>query len=241
MNKEYILKDGKALIIDDTNNDETIKYYDNLDNVLIKENLIETIEESIKSLEKKESKLTNDINYQKKQRKYTIYFSLSLSIILTILVSILGGNITLIERIISTLTLSGMVVVPSCFIVAGLVYIIDTFEINKLIHQKTGVNSQLKFLKKELAKEIELKDKLKMDLSCTNNTINLKRIKVNDIEALKELREKVLQYYHIGYNKKKFNKYYQNNELEEIVDKEDIELVKEILEEKGPILAKKKK
>ena len=31
MNKKYIYKDGKALVIDENNNQTTVDYYDNLD------------------------------------------------------------------------------------------------------------------------------------------------------------------------------------------------------------------
>lgn len=49
MNKEYIYKDGKALIIDENDNQKTVDYYDNLDEVLVQEDLIEALEEEIKN------------------------------------------------------------------------------------------------------------------------------------------------------------------------------------------------
>lgn len=215
MNKEYILKDGKALIIDDTNIDETIKYYDNLDKVLIKENLVETME---KKLQKNKIQLEEIAENIYAEKLFTLFLSIFAAIVGILFNGIFSSFLVIIGANLFRI-------------------ILDVF------YKKTqkGIEAQTKFLTKELAKEKEDIEELKKDITVTKNFDELKRIKVNDKEALEALREKVLQYYHIGYNKKKFNKYYKNNELEEIVDKEDIELVKEILEEKGPILAKKKK
>ena len=41
MNKGYVYKDGKVLIIDENVKQKETEYYDNLDEILIKENLIE--------------------------------------------------------------------------------------------------------------------------------------------------------------------------------------------------------
>ena len=60
MNKNYIYMHGKAIINDEMGNQTSIEYYDNLDQVLVKENIIETMEKRIKELEN-ESK-----NYTKK-------------------------------------------------------------------------------------------------------------------------------------------------------------------------------
>lgn len=40
MNKNYIYMDGKAIINDEMGNQTSIEYYDNLDQVLVKENII---------------------------------------------------------------------------------------------------------------------------------------------------------------------------------------------------------
>ena len=53
MNKEYTYIDGKVIISDENDNKTQSDYYDNLDEVLAQENLIETMEEKIQVLEKK--------------------------------------------------------------------------------------------------------------------------------------------------------------------------------------------
>ena len=43
MNKEYVYVNGKVTIIDDKKEKRQEEYYDNLDKVLVKENVIERI------------------------------------------------------------------------------------------------------------------------------------------------------------------------------------------------------
>ncbi len=46
MNKGYVYKDGKVLIIDENGKQKETEYYDNLDEILIKENLIEEMKKN---------------------------------------------------------------------------------------------------------------------------------------------------------------------------------------------------
>lgn len=52
MNKEYTYIDGKVIISYENGKKTPVDYYDNLDEILIQENLIETIENKILLLEK---------------------------------------------------------------------------------------------------------------------------------------------------------------------------------------------
>lgn len=65
MNKEYTYIDGKVIISDENDNKTQSDYYDNLDEVLAQENLIETMEEKIQVLEKEIQlyKKNNKIRY----------------------------------------------------------------------------------------------------------------------------------------------------------------------------------
>ena len=51
MNKEYVYVDGKVVIEDEKGNKKIDNYTDNLDEVLIQENLIESLEQIIEKLE----------------------------------------------------------------------------------------------------------------------------------------------------------------------------------------------
>ena len=63
MNKEYVYKDGKVLVIDENGNQKILDYYDNLDDVLIQENLIETMQNKEQKLERKISHLKKIISF----------------------------------------------------------------------------------------------------------------------------------------------------------------------------------
>ena len=52
MNQEYTYIEGKAIVKTDKRVKEPIEYYDNLNEALVQENLIETMENNILSLEK---------------------------------------------------------------------------------------------------------------------------------------------------------------------------------------------
>ena len=68
MNQGYTYKEGKAIVKTDKGIKEPIEYYDNLDEVLLQENLIETMENNILSLEKESE------NYKKNNRKHYFPF-----------------------------------------------------------------------------------------------------------------------------------------------------------------------
>lgn len=48
MNSSYTYINGKAIIFDENGNQVPINYYNNLDDVLVQENVVETIENKIK-------------------------------------------------------------------------------------------------------------------------------------------------------------------------------------------------
>lgn len=50
MNVSYTYIDGKAIIFDENGNQVPVEYYDNLDDILIQENIVETIENRINEL-----------------------------------------------------------------------------------------------------------------------------------------------------------------------------------------------
>lgn len=56
MNKEYIYKDGKALILEQDDKQKTVDYQDNLDEISVQENLIEIMEDKITKLIVKQKK-----------------------------------------------------------------------------------------------------------------------------------------------------------------------------------------
>ena len=68
-------------------------------------------------------------------------------------------------------------------------------------------------------------------------------VKVDDIEELKQLKNMLLLYYDLGFNPKKYYKLQKQGKLKERLAKKysenEIKLVEQYLEEKGPTLVKK--
>ena len=89
-----------------------------------------------------------------------------------------------------------------------------------------------------------------MEKKHPQNTLAKKNIessnkKVNDEQQISEIRSQLKLYYYLGHFGKKYYKYYKKGILSEKLEKDfsydRIELAKEYLEEKGPLLVKKRK
>lgn len=242
MNIEYVKKDSEALIIDETNNDKIIKYYDNLDKVLAKENLVENMEEREKSLN---LEITHFKQFLRKSIKSTITIQLMFMLAPLIIFPVancfdISSYVNLLNAIIDGF-IAGALFLPGMTIGGAIINLLIIYDNNNTKKEISAREAELRYLSKEIIKNKEEIEELKKDLTNTDTSTEIKIVKVEDRELLKELRDKIKFYYNVGYKQKKYNRYYKNGELEKNVPKEELETVKEILEEKGPILVKKQK
>jgi len=238
MNKEYILKNGEALIIDDDVLINQINHYDNLDEVLKKENLIEYMEEKISDLNYEKEKVQYTLKTHKHERKWLFYmFLLGPMMFFTIFNCFDLKTFGTIFNALKNGIMAGVFFAPSMALVATLLNLYQKFSDKNLINDYNGKQAEIKFLNKEIEKTRKEINELKKDLTSTDNTSELKRIKIDFAKELKDLKEKILSYYHIGYSYKKYNKY-STNELKEIVDEKEFETIKDFLKN-GPVLTKK--
>ena len=246
MNKEYVYKDGKALIIDEKNNIKERDYYDNLDEVLVKENLIEVMEKEIESLEEEVSsfsKISKPLN--------------NLLTVLPIVATILGsifcvymlGNSPDLSMIINTSlfgsiktgTFIGLTMSP-LFITFGTLVSTFFYKDGKRLEQyQNGKKVELEYLKKKIFEEKEKKNKLTLDKTNTRNIVDFSLTKVDSIQELKKLKELLNFYYKLGYNEEKGFKYYQKGKLDKVASGEGLELAQEYFQEKEKMLIKRKK
>lgn len=244
MNKEYTYIDGKAIISDENNKKTQSEYYDNLVQVLVKENLIQTMENKIQELEEKSK------NYKKHNGKY--YISIILPI--TVLTLIIG-----IPHMINCMNASNLFAMPvdtilgtmSLFKAISISFLIPlgaTFELLSYIEYKMsikkekGINSELALLKKKIKKERENLKRLKESKTRDNECTKFRTAKVNDLQ---ELKKQLNFYFNLGYNEEKYYKYYEQGQLDKKFQDDysdiEIEAAKEYLKEKGPSLTSKKK
>ena len=203
MNKEYIYKDGKVLIIDENNKKREMPYTDNIDDILIKENVIEELETKIKELE--DSKTNFDYSYS----KLVTYYPFITCMLILLTFPIIGISLDFPIK----LNLIYTLITSSFFIPFGalLSYVSHKNQM-EYIKIQNGRENELEYLKNRLLKE---KEKLEELNNNKNNTLKKESYssKVDSIEELKKIRSYINLYYDLGYNEKKYYNYYEQGIL----------------------------
>ncbi len=245
MNKEYTYIDGKVIVSDENGKQTLIDYYDNLDEILIQENLIETMEDKISILEK-ESK-----EYKKHNTKHYIPFFLLMALMIIVAFSVLfihGLENLYISTSIGEMNLKLFMFIAISAITlpaAGFMELDRYIKYKNWLKREKGINSELEVLKQQIMVEKEKLVELKSKKTRTNENQEFRVVEVNDLERLKTLKGWLNLYYDLGYNGEKYYKYYQQGKLDAKLGKHyndlGIEIAKEYLEEKGPTLVKRRK
>lgn len=223
MNKEYMYIDGNAIISDTEGNQRQSEYYDNLDQVLVHENIIEEIEKRIHDLTAKKKNL--------KIKKYIPYM-LPLLAGLAIAAPTIYGQVfdvnpylNHIETIFGSMNegLVGNLMAVTFAIPLGLLIEMNDFEIHKKrIRTKEAITSELDFLQSELAKEKEIVAKLQAEKTNSNEPQDFEIKEIDDFKKIDSLRKDADYHYNLGYYS------------------EELEAPKQELNQKGPVLVKRK-
>lgn len=209
MNEKLIYKDGKALIISDDNKIKEIDYYDNLNKVLQKENLIEKLDAKKFYLEEEIIRDEENI-YTKKDLVSSmviallspagIYFFLGSALDLGRIVNTtIFGDINLFSLI--TILIAPIVGIVGITVIAPM--FIKNKELNCVIN---GKKTTLKYLKKEIEKTNEKLIELKKDKTCTKNNEDMFVLNIKDDINTDEIKNNLNIYYNLGYYKKKNEK-----------------------------------
>lgn len=234
MNQEYVYIDGKVIVKTDKEIKKPISYYDNLNEVLIQENVIETIKECISTLEQESE------NYKKTNKKYHISFIIPATLLMTTILSPILFSI-----LVSTNgAISCSLFLSAVFLPLATIAELQSYRYHKnLLKTEKGINSQLDFLKNQIIVESEKLNNLKKEKKLDKENNDFKVVEVSDLEKLKKLKEWLNIYFDLGYNCDEYYKYWQNGTLDvklsENYDDEEIEVAKKYLKEKGPTLTKK--
>lgn len=249
MNKEYIYKDGKALVIDEDNNQKTIDYYDNLDKVLIQEDLIEAMEEEIKKLEKEVSQYKKDSKFS---RFIWVWYPFLLFAFGPLIMFPIMGNFFGVTDLINTSLFGEMSAGTYLGLIAAPIFAIPGALLTMSLHSKEkrldkdqkGKETQLEYLKRGLVEERENLEQLKLDKTNSKQTEDFYISMVDSKEMLEGLKNFLNFYYNVGYNEKKYFKYFQQGKLDKYLGKITndlgIQFANEYFEEKGAVLAKKR-
>lgn len=225
MNKEFIEVDDKIIITNDEGMKRPVNYRDNMEDILISEDIIEEIENTIPTIKNKLENLEKNKSF------------INIRPIGIMVCSIL---ITMI--ILPYIGLFSLILPCVCGIVSKIFHKWDKEDYE---NTKNALNSQLELLEKTLEEEnkklTELINDRKIELQGKNN---YKPQKV-DKKLLEKLRVLLKFYYKCGYYKNEHKEYLDKGILEKRLSssysKEEIELVKEHLLGSGPKLRKTNK
>lgn len=247
MNKEYTYIDGKVIISDENDNKTQSDYYDNLDEVLVQENLIETMEEKIQVLEK-EIQLYNKIRYIPIIFPTVALMSTIGAPIMFNFLTATNSFTTYVDTIFGTISQALLISISMsiCFIPISAGLELSMYKDYKYsLKREKGINSELGYLKQQIEKEKEYLESLKQERTRNKEKTDFRTVKVDDLQQLKALKSYLDLYFDLGYNGEKYYKYFQEGQLDTKLQKyytdTGIQLAKEYIEEKGPSLVLTKK
>lgn len=241
MNKECIYVDGKVVVIDENGNKRITENSDKINEILVQENVIETMEKRIKELEK-------ELGETEEDRHYIPDLTIGLILSFVVANTILGRISPVITNTIfgpmnHTFMTSSLIVA----LILPLASLMDWSYYKQYKNSKKerqGNISEYEYLKKQLVIEKDKLEELKNEQTITSETQEFKVEKVDDLERLKVLRSWFNLYNDLGYNLETFYKYYEQGKLDEKLRKyyteTGIEAAKEYVSEQGPKLVKRK-
>ena len=226
---QYIYNDGKALIVDDKKKQSLVDYYDNLDDVLVKENLIEKIESEI-------VKVKNEINSIKKRSIPAVWLGVLFLSLLPMLISstlFKGADevMTIFGFMINENVLPGCIVSSFVFVISLVLAVSETIFINMSRRDKHARKLQLSVLEQRLKEEKNMLEELKLDKSNTEKQNDFYLTFVNDKKALSDLKKYLQTFYELGFSEDKYYKRYQKNKLSKCFNSDEIEIVSNYFED----------
>ena len=250
MNKGCVCIDDKAIIIDESGNHTQTENYDNLEQILVQENLIEEMEKEIEVLNKESKK------YPIPKEKYKPFMLYGTIIMLLVglplfLWGITGQNPYLLEMEIGlksynlvafTTAMAGAIGLPIISLLSLFEYM--DYRSDKKIAK--GINSELEYLNKQLEKEKGKLCSLKNEGKVIKNDekVGVRSFKVNDRQQLESLSEKLKLFYDLGSKDKKLYGFYQKGKLGYKLNDEYgescVKLAEDYFKEKGPVLSRKR-
>ena len=218
MNKEYIYDNGRVTIIDDKGKKRDDEYYDNLDEVLIKENVIERMEKQIDELKIKKQQ------YEKgKTNKLFCLLPLLGGIVLSLIGPLLSVAMLSGQSVISLasdavyidfiLSITG-VVLPFGLFLGAVISTLEYLQYRQGMKKVKGIDSQIDYLQEQSKNEREQLNLLQDNKSKEKDDAKTGIVKVIDFEELRQLKRMLEQYYELGYNMNKYARYYMHGELE---------------------------
>lgn len=239
MNKAYWYKNGKVFVKDTKGKVRNVVYSPNLKQILLQENLIETIENEIKKLQKKNKKF---------EERYGSNEDVLLDVFAPVIALFFGGIILTFMRI-SKFGLSGLFSLPYLLTFGGIsvLYVALTYKriraYLKRCHEVSARRCQIVFLENQIVKEkIKLAEERKLTACFVGNKIKI--TKINTRTSIKDVYENYEFYYECGFLASTFYEYYQANNclpkhLPNYYNESEIREIEEYIQKEGPRLSKR--
>lgn len=239
MNKAYWYKNRKVFVKDTKGKVRNVVYSPNLKQILLQENLIETIENEIKKL-------------QKKNKKFDERYKSDGDVLLDVfapLIALFFGGIILTFMQISKFGLSGLFSLPYLLTFGGIsvLYVALTIKRKKAYIKRcnkvSGRECQINFLEKQMEEEkIKLDEEKKLTACFVENKIRI--TKINTRISMKKVYENYNFYYNCGFLASAFYDHYQKNNclpehLTEYYTDSQIKEIEEYIQKEGPRLSKR--
>lgn len=239
MNKEYTYLNGECIIEDEYGHKKLVEYTDKTDEILIQENLIETLENDLFKARSKYKKEKN----REKNIKSSKWFNLAMLVspivafqgAFRLLLGPEASEVMMEMHPLLTPFVKGIAIFFSVTF-GGLAYLTTFIDGITNKEQIRGLESKKEALEKTLEAEKKHLEELNREKQKQESTERFFEKEVDDLETLNDMRDYIELYYDCGVNRKKYERYYQEGTLENKLRKKytpaGIELIKEWIEEK---------
>lgn len=218
MNIEYTYLNGNVIISDEQNRKKQCEYYDNLDNVLVQENLIETMEEIRKELAKESE------THKKYTAKYYTPFIFPVSAVMTTIgapfmlnwLTNTNSFNTTVNTVLGPMSnaLAFSITMSTCVLpLAAAIEIRSYMNYKDQRKRENGIFNELNFIENQLKIEKGLLKTLKQEKTRNNEKTEFRTVKVDDSQQLAALQNWLNLYFDLGYNESKYYQYYQQGQL----------------------------
>lgn len=244
MNKKVIYYDGKVVVEDENGKKREVVSCDNLDDILVQENLIETIQNTLNSLEDSSS------SYAKyKLRNILCIPAPVIETILVPSIMMYMTNDSIVDGMIYTrfglmdrekfLAIFIGIFLPCALYMSKKYY-------EEYSSDKRSENGRILTIRE--LKNILLTEKNRLQqMKERSKTVEIEKERsyhINDEAVLETLQEYILLYYDIGYNFEEYYRYYTLNgdlseDLKREYNQEGVKIIKKILEKSSANFTKK--
>ena len=242
MNMNYYTNDVKAIVSDENGELKEVDNYDNINDVLSQENVIETITDTIDNLNAHKAEIS------KPKHKFNFGKKFGITLIAAPLIWGLINKFILGNPLPAVAFKFGTIVTP-VLLSMGFAIIVGAaaipFTIMNRIEKKMdanhvkGIEEAINYLtKKKEEEQAKLDDLLSKSTITVSNTPEIKRIVLHDVANLKDIMKYSFIYYRVGSKFNVFNQVYQDGKLDELLRSnnslDELNDYVKVIEELGP-------